>query len=249
MNELISIGQGTVGNQQIQTVNARDLHSFLEVKKDFSNWIKDRIEKYGFTENQDYVCSPVLASEGRGGQNRIDYHLSLDMAKELSMVERNEKGKQARLYFLECERRAQSPTISIHEALADPATMRGLLLTYTEKVLALEEEKRVLAPKAESFDRIALADGLLNITNTAKTLNLPRVQDLTRYLLEHQWIYRRMGGKNYVAYQARLQQGLLSHKITTVQTTDGREKVVEQVLVTTKGLAKLSSVFCQRARA
>ena len=127
--------------------------------------------------------------------------------------------------------------------------MRGLLLTYTEKVIALEEEKRVLAPKAESFDRIALADGLLNITNTAKTLNLPRVQDLTRYLLENQWIYRRMGGKNYVAYQTRLQQGLLSHKITTVQTTDGREKIVEQVLVTTKGLAKLSSVFCQQARA
>lgn len=84
-----------------QAVNARDLHAFLEVGKDFSNWMKDRINQYEFTENQDFVCSPVLASEGRGGHNRIDYHLSLDMAKELSMVERNEKGKQARQYFIE----------------------------------------------------------------------------------------------------------------------------------------------------
>lgn len=111
MNELITINSSTIDGQAVNTVNARDLHSFLEAKKDFSNWIKDRIEKYGFTENQDYVCSPVLASEGRGGQNRIDYHLSIDMAKELSMVERNEKGKQARLYFLECERRALAATL------------------------------------------------------------------------------------------------------------------------------------------
>lgn len=98
-----------------------------------------------------------------------------------------------------------------------------------------------------SVDRIASADGLMNITGTAKALDLPRVQDLTRYLLESHWIYRRVGGKNYVAYQHRLQQGLLAHKVTTVQTTGGRGKIVEQVLVTTKGLARLSAVFCQKS--
>lgn len=105
MNELIKIGSNLIGGREVPTVNARKLHEFLEVGKDFSNWIKDRIDQYGFVENQDYVCSPISASKHRGGHNRRDYHLSFDMAKELAMVERNDKGKQARQYFIACENR------------------------------------------------------------------------------------------------------------------------------------------------
>lgn len=90
---------------QVQTVNARDLHEYLEVGKMFANWIKDRIKQYGFVEGSDFVCLPVLESKGQGGHNRLDYHVSLDMAKELAMVERNERGRQARRYFIDCERR------------------------------------------------------------------------------------------------------------------------------------------------
>src|SRR5690606_17518660 len=105
---LIPVAAGEIGGEAVQTVNARDLHGFLEVGKDFSTWIKDRIDQYDFVENQDFVCSPVSGSEGRGGHNRKDYHLSIDMAKELSMVERNHKGKEARQYFIECERQAKA---------------------------------------------------------------------------------------------------------------------------------------------
>ena len=91
--ELVPVNQNEVGGEPIQTVNARDLHSWLEVGKFFANWIKDRITKYGFQENQDFICLPSLASkQGRGGHNQIDYFITLDMAKELSMVERNAKG-------------------------------------------------------------------------------------------------------------------------------------------------------------
>ena len=107
MNQILVISTAKIGENQVQTVNARDLHGFLESGKDFSNWIKDRVESYGFSENSDFVCSPNLASDGRGGQNRIDYHLSLDMAKEISMVERNAKGKEARQYFISCEKQAK----------------------------------------------------------------------------------------------------------------------------------------------
>ena len=96
MNDLISVTQTQLDGQAVQTVNARDLHAFLEVGKDFSTWMKDRIEQYGFIENQDFVCSPISGNEGRGGHNRKDYHATLDMAKELAMVERNERGRQAR---------------------------------------------------------------------------------------------------------------------------------------------------------
>jgi len=106
---LIPVFRANIGGVEVDAVNARDLHAFLEVGKDFSNWVKDRIDRFGFVENQDFVCSPILASKdqpaGRGGHNRLDYILTLDMAKELSMVERTPKGKQARQYFIEIERR------------------------------------------------------------------------------------------------------------------------------------------------
>ncbi|MBA4710559.1 phage antirepressor KilAC domain-containing protein [Aquitalea aquatica] len=238
--ELIKIEQRAIGDSQVQAINARVLHVFLEVGKDFATWIKDRIEQYGFLENQDFVTAPQNggAVYKGGGHNRKDYHLTLDMAKELAMVERNEKGKQARQYFIECERRAKA--IDPMAALADPAMMRGLLLTYSEKVLSLEAANAELAPKAAVVDRIVTAaEGTMNVTMAAKNLQVqPKV--LFTWLSAHRWIYRRAGGTAWVAYQDKIQQGLLQHKITTVERTDGTEKVVEQVLVTAKGLAKLA---------
>ena len=85
-------------------VDARTLHAFLEVGRDFSNWIKARIFDYDFVENQDYVLT--LAKKGER-QNVIvhEYHLTLDMAKELAMVERSERGRQVRRYFIALEKR------------------------------------------------------------------------------------------------------------------------------------------------
>jgi phage anti-repressor protein len=104
---LIPVFAGTIQDRPAQLVDARVLHTFLEVARDFSTWLKKRIADYGFIKDQDYIQidSPVLGNQtGRGGDRRsIDYHLTLDMAKELSMVERNEKGRQARRYFIECE--------------------------------------------------------------------------------------------------------------------------------------------------
>ena len=100
MNQLIKIETKTIGNEEINAINARELHGFLESKQDFSTWIKNRIEQYGFSENIDYLSLHNFVEQTRGGQNRIDYIISIDMAKELSMVERNEKGKEARKYFI-----------------------------------------------------------------------------------------------------------------------------------------------------
>ena len=87
-----------VGEEVIQTVNARELHTYLGVGKDFSNWIKDRIEAYGFTEGQDYILT--LAKIGvRSNVTQKDYFVSIDMAKELSMVDRGEKGKEIQLWI------------------------------------------------------------------------------------------------------------------------------------------------------
>lgn len=111
-HSIIPIISHTVSSAEEQCVDARDLHNFLKVGRDFSNWVKDRIEEYQFIDGQDFiVCSPKLVSKKRGGSNRLDYFLTLEMAKELAMVEKNDRGREARRYFIECERRAKQPRL------------------------------------------------------------------------------------------------------------------------------------------
>ncbi|HAW0564640.1 TPA: phage antirepressor Ant [Escherichia coli] len=108
--QLIPVFNGTIANETTLLVNARDLHTFLGVGKRFASWITERIEEYGFVENQDYILvSPNREIKGRGGDRRSkDYHLTLDTAKETAMVERNEKGRQIRRYFIECEKKLRN---------------------------------------------------------------------------------------------------------------------------------------------
>lgn len=120
--QLIPVFNGELDGRAQQLCDARDLHTFLAIGRDFSTWIKDRIEQYGFVDDEDFspilaksygiegeFCSPDLGSktERRGGHNRTDYHVTLDMAKELAMVENNDKGRQVRRYFIAMERQAR----------------------------------------------------------------------------------------------------------------------------------------------
>lgn len=107
-SQLIPVFSGTISNETTLLVNARDLHTFLDVGKRFASWIVERIAEYGFVENQDFmIISQVREKIGRGRPAK-DYHLTLDTAKELAMVERNEKGRQVRRYFIECEKKLRS---------------------------------------------------------------------------------------------------------------------------------------------
>lgn len=105
--QLIPVLSGTISNETTLLVNARDLHEFLGVGKRFASWITERIAEYGFVKEQDYILiSQPRETKGRGGDRRSkDYHLTLDTAKELAMVERNEKGREIRRYFIECEKK------------------------------------------------------------------------------------------------------------------------------------------------
>ncbi|EGF4805414.1 phage antirepressor Ant [Escherichia coli] len=108
-NQLIPVFNGSISNQAALLCNARNLHAFLGVGKRFASWITERIAEYGFVENQDYmIASQIREAKGRGGHNRKEYHLTLDTAKELAMVERNEKGRQIRRYFIECEKKLRN---------------------------------------------------------------------------------------------------------------------------------------------
>ena len=234
------IVMGQIGQAEIQTVNARDLHAFLGVGKDFSTWLKDRIEQYGFAESVDFVCSPMLGSEGRGGHNRKDFHITLDMAKELAMVERNEKGKQARQYFIECERRAKQP-VDLMKALDDPAFLRQALAVKNDEVDKLRAINTELAPKAIALDRIATADGSLCITDAAKSLQVRR-KELIKMLQRMRWIYQRPGVTGWRAYDDKRFAGLMEHKQHTDEDRFG-DRTFTQARVTPKGLVKLAEAL------
>ena len=110
MNELIPLHSQTIDGNAVETVSARELHTFLEVNTKFADWIKNRINEYDFVENQDFISFSENLEKPTGGRPSQEYFITLDMAKELSMVERNDKGKQARRYFIECEKKLKEQT-------------------------------------------------------------------------------------------------------------------------------------------
>ena len=200
MNQLIPLQSQTIDGNAVETVNARELHAFLESKQDFSTWIKNRINEYGFIENQDFAVSHKKMENPQGGRPSIEYYISLDMAKELSMVERNEKGKQARQYFIECERKLRET-----QAKLAPKTYVEALRTLADEVEAHEQTKQTLAiaePKAQYFDKLVERNLLTNFTTTAKEFGIKR-KDLIDYLLSNKYVYRDAHG-NIVAYAAHV---------------------------------------------
>lgn len=144
LNELLPIGEK---NGQ-KAVNARDLHSFLQVGKDFSTWIKNRIDKYDFIEGKDFqtlyldyqgnllnIRLPQNGDSENQQVSKIEYALSISMAKELSMIENNERGKQARKYFIACEENK-------HELSRKDLALMVLQAEEEKERLALEVQKK-----------------------------------------------------------------------------------------------------------
>ncbi|EJX7327868.1 antA/AntB antirepressor family protein [Campylobacter jejuni] len=129
----------TIG-AEINSANAREIFQFLNSLQDYSNWIKNRISHYNFIENQDYIIELVYTK----GRPRKEYYITLDMAKELCMVENNEKGRQARRYFIECEKRLknleaeQMQKLAFHQSLGYKSQLKQQKEHYENKIKALK---------------------------------------------------------------------------------------------------------------
>lgn len=118
MNELINITKASINNEEVNAVNARDLWEKIESKRRFGDWIKDRLE--GFTEGQDYVIHKIVktGNGASGKQYQIDYIISLDTAKHIAMLERNEQGRKVRQYFIEVEKNARKIADEVNTQIA-----------------------------------------------------------------------------------------------------------------------------------
>ena len=144
MHQLMPLQQSMVGQSVIQTVNARDLHDYLEVKTLFTDWIKRRIATYGFSQDIDFT----VLTFGEGPTKTTEYHVTLDMGKQLAMVERTAKGKEARQYFIECERIAQtvSPKIQDPVQQADIDNLLPSEIAHRQLLTWLAMSERLGAP-------------------------------------------------------------------------------------------------------
>ena len=229
---IIAIGTASVGGQTIETVKARDLHAFLDVKIRFNDWIARRIAEYSFTEGQDFYSE--LSKTPSGGRPSREYHLSLDMAKELSMVERNEKGKQARRYFIECERRAKDATPLL------PQTMAEALRLAADQAERLEQQERALqaaAPKVAFAKQVEISHDAITVGQAAKTIGTGRNR-LFSFLRRHGWVDRRNE-----PYQAKIETGLMDVKVGRWEHPEKGLQENITALVTGKGLIKLQKLW------
>ncbi|MBS5368222.1 MAG: phage antirepressor KilAC domain-containing protein [Coprobacillus cateniformis] len=156
MNELLKINY----EADRITLSARELHSFLELTERFGNWF-ERMKQYGFIENQDYIGRKTFNTLAH--QELQDYEISLDMAKEIAMIQRNEKGRQARQYFIEVEKKWNSPEYVMNRALE----------ISRQQVEKLMLENKELKPKAEFFDAVADSKNAIQMSEVAKVLNYP----------------------------------------------------------------------------
>ncbi|AXP39466.1 antA/AntB antirepressor family protein [Haemophilus influenzae] len=229
MTNLIPISNNHISGNEVKTVNARELHLFLDVSTRFSDWIQRRISEYGFVENQDFVVLLKNEKNPIGGRPSREWFISIDMAKELSMVERNEKGKQARQYFIEMEKVAknqQKPTALIPQSFSE-----ALMLAAQ-----LQAEKERNAPKVAFVDHYVEVGTSKSFRETAKILKMPE-RALVNRLVEDKYLYRQSGV--LLPYQSAHTKDLFTVKTGTAEHGHN----YTQTRVTSKGIEFIASRY------
>ena len=184
MNDLITINY----ESERPTVSGRELHEALEVNTRYNDWF-NRMVEYGFTENEDFYSN--LSKTSDSGRPSTDHQLTIPMAKELCMLQRSEKGKQFRKYFIKVEEAWNSPEMIMKRAL-DIANENVKKLQITVSSLSVDNE--IMRPKADYFDELVERNTLTNFRETAKQLQVGE-KVFIKYLLDHKYIYRDKRGK------------------------------------------------------
>lgn len=199
MNELIKINY----ESDRPTVLARDLHEFLEVETPFNKWFS-RMCEYGFTDGADFQ---TFLSESTGGRPATDAQITIDMAKEICMLQRNEKGKQARQYFLQLEKAWNDPDMIMARALK---FAEGKLRLAEAKISGLQSELDVAQPKADFYDTFVSPNKCTGLRDTAKELGISE-RKFVNFLIDEKYLYR-TPAKQLRPYAKKSNEGLFETK-------------------------------------
>ncbi len=213
MNDLIAI---KTNDQQQPVVSGRDLHEFLGVGTEYAKWF-ERMTDYGFSSGTDF--SSVL-TESTGGRPATDHAITLDMAKELCMIQRTERGKIARQHFIAVEKEWNSP---------EKVMARALLMANAE-LQRITHTLEISAPKIEGFDRFMSAAGFMDMNETAKALGVGRNRLFAFLRRKHVLMVDNM------PYQEHMNAGRF--KVIEQTCTDSSKSVhiSRKTLVSAKGL-------------
>ena len=203
MNELIKI---SYENAERPTVSGRELHEALEVKTAYKDWFP-RMCEYGFTEGEDFnpLKNEQVRTEGNRQVSRelTDHQLTIPMAKEICMLQRSEKGKQFRQYFIRVEEAWNSPEMIMKRAL-EIANEKVKALQVS--VSQLTVDKQIMQPKADYFDELVDRNLLTGIRETAKELKVKQ-NTFVNFLLDKKYLYRDKKGK-LMPYAKPMENGL-----------------------------------------
>ena len=224
-------------------VSGRELHKQLEVQSNYTTWF-DRMKDYGFTENADYVvCFPNLESEGRGGQNKVDHLIKLDMAKEICMIQRTERGKQARQYFIQVEKDYNSPEKIMARALRiAEQELSNLKITVTEQAKRIEESR----PKVLFAESVSASDTSTLVGDLAKLLKQNGYDTGQKRLFEElrqRSFLMKTGSSKNLPTQKAMELGLFEVKESTINNPDGSVRVTKTTKVTGKGQVYFVNLF------
>mgnify|MGYP000458722399 FL=1 len=241
MNELIKI---EVKDGQ-QLVNGRELHKFLEIKTPYTQWF-ERMAEYGFIENTDFI--PVSQKSESGGISGVkvvqDHLMTLNMAKEISMLQRNEKGKQARQYFIKCEEAWNSPEMILARANQIQSHM---IEDYTKKIELLENKVKEDKPKVIFADAVATSQSSILIGDLAKLIKQNGVDTgqkrLFNYMRENGFLIKQKGESYNMPTQKSMDMELFEIKERTVLNPDGSIRISKTPKVTGKGQQYFINVF------
>lgn len=191
-------------NESVQAVMGRDLHEFLQIGAAYRHWFP-RMAAYGFEEGTDYCVKNDLSVSPAGmpSRPRLNHIVSLDMAKEIAMMQRSKLGQQARRYFIEAEKELQRQTQAKSQPTSTSDMSRleilELAITAEKERLALEAENKVLQPKAEAYDAVCSSEGLYTMSEAAKILGTGRNSLFAQ--LRHNGIFISRGQDYNTPYQ------------------------------------------------
>lgn len=225
MNNLINV---TLNENQEPVVSGRQLHQVLGVKTPYSMWF-DRMVEYGFTENQDFLLNNFVKQTGRGGHNKIDHVLKLDMAKEIAMIQRTDKGKEVRQYFIQVEKDFNSPEKIMARALKI-ADRKIIKLEAT-----IEEQKpKVIFANAVSASHTSILVGDFAKLMRQNGLNFGQNR-MFAWLRENGYLISRKGNSWNMPTQKAMDLGLFEIKETTINHSDGHISINKTPKITGKG--------------
>lgn len=232
MNELIKVNY----DNDRPTVLARELHEFLEVQTPYHKWFP-RMCEYGFSENVDYAVTDNFVHNSAGGpQHQQDAQLTIEMAKEICMLQRNERGKQARQYFIQLEKDWNSPELVMARALKMANSRIGSL---EERTIHLEQKIEKDKPKVLFSDAVSTSQNTILIGDLAKILRQNGVEmgpnRLFQWLRENGYLIKQKGSSYNMPTQKSMELGLFKIKETCITHSDGHTSVNRTPKVTGKG--------------